>query len=204
MRYLLWAVAIVSVAVLAYLAWVQYDRAVRAEEEVGRLQEERDLAEARADSAEAEAKRHEEEAAALEQELLREQGRIEAKADDLARRADSLASAIGELIPPGTLHDSVTAIVAHLRASYEERLDDLHGLLGVSMARSAALEQQTISQEKVIGHLREALQATEEQRDAYLRALSPGIWERLKQNVELLVIGATAGGGIVAVVLTVL
>ncbi len=195
MRYVLWTVAIMSVSVLAYLAWVQYDRAVRAEEVIERLQEERDLAFARADSAEAMARRHEEAAAALEKELLREQERIEAKAEDLARRADSLANAIGELIPPGTLHDSVTAIVARLRASYEERLDDLHGLLGVSMARSAALEQQTISQEKVIGHLREALQATEEQRDAYLRALSPGIWERLRQNVELVGISTIMGIG---------
>lgn len=200
LKLILWIVVLASVGTLSWLAWTQYDRAIRA----GEVAEE---ALARADSAEAASRLAEERAtewrvtadsldAALqrEAEVVRERERI------LEEHADSLASEISGLVPPGEVRDQVEAAVQELRLTYEERLDDLHELLGVSMAQSATLRGELMEREQVIAHLRIALEAERERSEAFRRALDPGWLERLKQSVAALS-GAVAVGAIIVLIL---
>jgi len=193
---MLWIAGFLAVAALSYLTWMQYDRASRAGEIIEEMRGERDAALARADSAMREGRKHALIADSLRHSLISELDRYHASEDQLQATADSLSARIIDMVPVGETQERVAVAVAELRDTYERRLDDLYGLLEISLARSAALESRALSAERVSGHLADALRATEAERDAFRRALNPGLRERLKDHLEVASLAAIVGMGI--------
>ena len=196
LRVLLWVVALASVGVLACVAWVQYDKAARWAEDAREAREEADSALAHADSVTRENERWAAVADSLERAAEEEAERVREREMRERVRADSLSAEIVGMVPEGEIRDRVAAAVTELRQSYERRIDDLEGLLVLSLERSTALEVRALAAEEVAGYLTDALRATEAERDAYKRALEPGLRERIRQHLETAALAAITGVGI--------
>lgn len=196
-KQILIGILVAGVLGLGWMAWQQHLRIQEAREEAARLEVERDLALAQADSAQAEADSIAREAARLDSLRLAEKERVERRNRALNRQADSLTTAIGELMPPELVDieiaEAVQDAVMDLNMAHEEEVTNLTNLLSMTEVTLERIRTQSERQAQVNASLRRALAIETERADTWERAASPDFLGRLKGNSGLLT-GAAAVG----------
>ena len=195
MRYAAWVLIIAGFGVLAWIV-LERPRPPDAQERIAALEVERDSAFAAAWDAAEKAAAMTAEVARLEEIRAAERRLAEARARNLTRRADSLSAAIQGLVPAGEAREQAAALLAQMRASYEERISDLQGLVGLGDRTILALRDQIASLETETVSLRRALEVTTEQRDLCMDAKGPGLWQRVRESAGP--IGVALGVGLIA------
>jgi chromosome segregation ATPase len=193
MRSIPWLLAILAIVAVGWLARDARHRLGAMRSEVAALELVRDQALAAAGQAQARADSAAAVADSLDALRTRERADAEARARRLAREADSLEAAIGDMVPEGELRTAVVEAVTGLRASYETRLADMSDLLARSDEVVVALRAERVELRAAVAGLEDALAVTTEQRDLCMDAASPGLWERLRGSLGI-VGGALAVG----------
>jgi len=192
-----WILAVLALVALGWLARDSRLRAAEARAEIASLQVTLDAAKAQAVADSLRADSLALETARLDSIRSVEQAEARARVQRLARQADSLSRRVSELLDGTEAADEVEAILGEIRASYEARISDLEGLLVLGEGVVTSLRAEVASLEGVALSLRSALALAERQRDICLDASSPGLWERIRANVELVggavVIGLVVG-----------
>lgn len=200
MRSIPWLLAILAIVAVGWLARDARHRLEAMRSEVAALELIRDQALVAAGQAQARADSAAAVADSLDALRTRERAGAEARARRLSREADSLAAAIGDMVPEGELRTAVVEAVAGLRASYEIRLADMSDLLARSDAVVVALQAERVELRRAVAGLEEALAVTTEQRDLCMDAASPGLLQRLRDAAGIVLGTVVVTAGVVALV----
>jgi len=194
-----WILAVLALLALGWLARNSRFRAAEARAEIAAMQVTLDSlkAQAVADSLRADSLALE--TARLDSIRAVTEAEARARAQRLARQADSLSRRVSELVAGTEAAEEVEALVGQIRASYEARIADLEGLILQGQRIEQTLRAQVVAEQEVALSLRSALALAEQQRDRCLDAMSPGLWERIRANVGPLA-GAVVLGLVVGLV----
>jgi hypothetical protein len=198
MRTALWVLAVAVLVVLAWGTYRGHARAEAAEAEIAALQVGLEAAKARARADSLRADSLAQVATDLAAERDRAQAEAEARARTLTRRADSLSQRVSALVAGTEAAEEVEALVGQMRASYEEQLAEVWDLVAEGKRIEQTLLERDQMRDSVEISLRSALALAEQQRDRCLEARSPGLMERIRENVVLV------GGTVVVTLLAVL
>jgi len=197
MRTVLWVLIVAAFALQGWLFLRERPRLAEARAEIAALQVALDAAKAQATADSLRADSLALETVRLDSIRAVTEAEARARAQRLARQADSLSRRVSELVAGTEAAEEVEAILGEIRASYEARISDLEGVILQGHRIEQTLRAQVAAEQEVALSLRSALALAEQQRDVCLDALSPGLWERIRANVGLM--GGTAAATLLLV-----
>jgi len=199
MRTVLWVLIVAAFALQGWLFLRERPRLAEARAEIAAMQLHLDAAKAQASADSLRADSLALETVRLDSIRGVTEAEARARAQRLARQADSLSRRVSELLEGTEAADEVEAILGEIRASYEARISDLEGVILQGRRIEQTLRAQVVAEQEVALSLRSALALAEQQRDRCLQSMSPGLWERIRANVGL-VSGAVVIGLVVGLV----
>jgi len=195
MRTVLWVLIVTALLALGWLARDSRLRAAEARAEIAALQLDLDAAKAQATADSLRADSLALETVRLDSLRSVSEAEARARAQRLARQADSLSRRVSELLEGTEAAEEVTALLGEIRASYEARIADLEGVILQGRRIEQALQAQVAAEQEVALSLRSALALAEQQRDRCMDAMSPGLLARIRANV-----GPLAGAVVIGLV----
>ena len=195
MRTVMWVLIVAALLALGWLARDSRLRAAEARAEIAALQLDLDAAKAQATADSLRADSLALETVRLDSLRSVSEAEARARAQRLARQADSLSRRVSELLEGTEAAEEVTALLGEIRASYEARIADLEGVILQGRRIEQALQAQVAAEQEVALSLRSALALAEQQRDRCMDAMSPGLLARIRANV-----GPLAGAVVIGLV----
>ena len=199
MRTVLWVLIVAAFALQGWLFLRERPRLAEARAEIAAMQLHLDAAKAQASADSLRADSLALETVRLDSIRGVTEAEARARAQRLARQADSLSRRVSELLEGTEAADEVEAILGEIRASYEARISDLEGVILQGRRIEQTLRAQVVAEQEVALSLRSALALAEQQRDRCLDVSSPGLFERIRANVGPLA-GAVVLGLVVGLV----
>ena len=194
---ILFLVALGAALLLGWDAWTHRQQVAEAEAHATVLVAAQDSALVAASVAQAEADSVAAVLDSLEALRVEEKAAASRRAAILSARADSLESAIGELMPADVvaveIREAVMSAVGELRQTYEVQITDLTHLLASTEASLAEAVELAEARALVNVNLRTAIGALEDERDLWRTVAQPGFLTRLKRDAPKVAIAYGLG-----------